>query len=432
MTVEQVNELGKQEIRLICEAQGGEETDFRERMLEHNEIPGVLKFETILEGDNKIYAYRTVGMESVQAICGKHKTDKKEVVGFLKGILAAIYRGHEFMLSENDFVIRADTVFVSEQNTVSVVYCPGYQQDLRGQLCSLTEFLMDNIQYSDESAVYIVYTFYMKLRENSCSLESLMAMLNGNEAEHNCIKSNQNEGICQCDTAESRTGVVPVVPQNRPVADWDGDGLREITSEPVECTVSTAEVIKESPARLKILTVAIPLAILFTEVVILKSGILLNPDTGRNDVIKTFLTVLTGIIIFSGTERLLWKSFSGRLKKSMESAMQRADEATVMLYGDGTVAYPCSLVSDVFPPINISRFPFFIGSDSTSVDYAIERIGVSRHHLRIDRTGSIITVSDMFSTNGTFINGERLRPQEPKEIRRGDELKIGNCIYYCN
>jgi diguanylate cyclase (GGDEF)-like protein len=51
---------------------------------------------------------------------------------------------------------------------------------------------------------------------------------------------------------------------------------------------------------------------------------------------------------------------------------------------------------------------------------------VSRHHARIELRGEAYHVTDLGSTNGTFVNNTP-RPQAPLED--GDYLRIGNCIY---
>jgi hypothetical protein len=56
--------------------------------------------------------------------------------------------------------------------------------------------------------------------------------------------------------------------------------------------------------------------------------------------------------------------------------------------------------------------------------------GVSRLHMSISFNPKMNTlaVSDMRSANGTFINGQRLYPQEVRVLRHGDELRLGRMI----
>ncbi|MCS6834491.1 MAG: FHA domain-containing protein [Anaerolineae bacterium] len=51
--------------------------------------------------------------------------------------------------------------------------------------------------------------------------------------------------------------------------------------------------------------------------------------------------------------------------------------------------------------------------------------GVSRHHLRIHFRDGRLYVTDLASTNGTFIGRTRLEPNNPVVLRKGDELMLG-------
>lgn len=56
--------------------------------------------------------------------------------------------------------------------------------------------------------------------------------------------------------------------------------------------------------------------------------------------------------------------------------------------------------------------------------YAHER-GVSRKHARISINNMRLTVADLGSTNGTFVNNEKLDPNVEYPIKAGDELRLG-------
>lgn len=51
---------------------------------------------------------------------------------------------------------------------------------------------------------------------------------------------------------------------------------------------------------------------------------------------------------------------------------------------------------------------------------------VSAHHARVFERGGRVWVEDLRSTNGTLLNGHRLR--RPVALRTGDRLKIGGTV----
>ncbi len=49
---------------------------------------------------------------------------------------------------------------------------------------------------------------------------------------------------------------------------------------------------------------------------------------------------------------------------------------------------------------------------------------MSRLHAAIQRVGDHVTVTDLRSSNGSWLNGKRLEPDVPMVLRSGDRLKL--------
>jgi pSer/pThr/pTyr-binding forkhead associated (FHA) protein len=58
--------------------------------------------------------------------------------------------------------------------------------------------------------------------------------------------------------------------------------------------------------------------------------------------------------------------------------------------------------------------------------FEINKNKISRRHLSLCRKGSQIYVSDLYSTNGTWVNGQRLLAPSQCMLREGDELGLGD------
>ena len=55
-------------------------------------------------------------------------------------------------------------------------------------------------------------------------------------------------------------------------------------------------------------------------------------------------------------------------------------------------------------------------------------LGVSRRHAELVIQPDRVTLSDMDSRNGTFLNARQLRPHEPGIVRDGDEIRLGDLV----
>lgn len=77
--------------------------------------------------------------------------------------------------------------------------------------------------------------------------------------------------------------------------------------------------------------------------------------------------------------------------------------------------------------IPITKDNFTIGRKKEVVDGLVTiNPKIGRKHCRIDKNGEQYTVTDLASTNGTFVNGRRLQPGQAQIIRSGDVLRLAN------
>ena len=72
----------------------------------------------------------------------------------------------------------------------------------------------------------------------------------------------------------------------------------------------------------------------------------------------------------------------------------------------------------------MARFPFTVGKGSTC--YVVANPTVSRIHMTITQHEGRFYVQDEHSSNGTWLDGERLIPGQPKQIRDGGKLRLSN------
>jgi hypothetical protein len=72
-----------------------------------------------------------------------------------------------------------------------------------------------------------------------------------------------------------------------------------------------------------------------------------------------------------------------------------------------------------------SGFDQVLGRDATA-DITLADPAISRRHARLYRGADGVWLEDLGSTNGTYINGDRLTV--PYRLRNGDEIKLGNSL----
>ena len=81
------------------------------------------------------------------------------------------------------------------------------------------------------------------------------------------------------------------------------------------------------------------------------------------------------------------------------------------------------------PDILLYYFPCVLGRKEDSVDYVISVDGVSRRHAMVFFSGDNLYVEDLDSTNGTYVDQDRLSPGAPLQLLYGAVLRLGPVRY---
>lgn len=79
----------------------------------------------------------------------------------------------------------------------------------------------------------------------------------------------------------------------------------------------------------------------------------------------------------------------------------------------------------LLPDIKINKEIFLIGKKEKEVDGYIEQKSISRVHARIEIVGDTYYIEDLNSTNGTYLNGERLEYRQKVMLETGDRVTFG-------
>lgn len=70
-------------------------------------------------------------------------------------------------------------------------------------------------------------------------------------------------------------------------------------------------------------------------------------------------------------------------------------------------------LADIMPDFDLSRYNGLA-------------MGVSRRHASLVMQDNTLQITDLDSTNGTYLNGKRLIPYRPNILRDGDEIRLGD------
>ena len=90
--------------------------------------------------------------------------------------------------------------------------------------------------------------------------------------------------------------------------------------------------------------------------------------------------------------------------------------------GSAQIAITVILNGRVTQKLSLAKDRILVGR-SAECDVRINHVGVSRSHAAIATRGSGVFVEDLESSNGTLVNGKRVRSAQ---LRNGDVVEIGS------
>src|SRR5271157_2686185 len=125
------------------------------------------------------------------------------------------------------------------------------------------------------------------------------------------------------------------------------------------------------------------------------------------------------------------KDVTGDTKSFVEDFKEKIEQANRAVPAEGIAIYLLGLTH----PIEVClENEFIIGrltevTEEKVVDltlYNAFNLGVSRRHLMVRRSGDGYEVIDLNSTNGTWVDGQRLVLQQPFAVNSGSQIRLGN------
>jgi len=185
---------------VVC-AQDGHRITYQDEMIRHNKIRGFLPVQ-IHSFDNKIeYYYDITGAQSIALILEKKQLSYMQIKKILYGISQAIRNSEEYLLSEEDFILSWEEIYLDlEKEEVKLCFYPGYAKEVCEQLHIVFEKMMGKVACEDKEAVLLIYSLYMKSGEKEATLESLLSIIETKNQDKSKVKASDKE-----ETAEDMT-----------------------------------------------------------------------------------------------------------------------------------------------------------------------------------------------------------------------------------
>lgn len=124
----------------------------------------------------------------------------------------------------------------------------------------------------------------------------------------------------------------------------------------------------------------------------------------------------------------------GDKRVSMETVLLTSEEVnvseTIVEETSPGMLYLESLVKDQYEPLHVKSGNVVVGSMEDGCDYLLKARGISRLHAKLMRRDDGMYLSDLNSTNGTYINGDQLDVGVDYRLEEGDMVAFAGSRFF--
>ncbi|MCI8416964.1 MAG: FHA domain-containing protein [Lachnospiraceae bacterium] len=337
-------------------------------MLEENRIPGLLHCTMQGVNQQQRFYYEVTSKQSLDLLLERKRLSYMDLVHILKGIQTAISGAREYLLDVNHLMMRPEYMYLNlDLDLPEFCYFPYYERPVREQFFELAEYLLGKLDRQDRSGVELGYEIYKMASEENCSIEEILR-LQGKRPEE---RSGAGENIrLSWEKPQEPAGFKIAEPSN-------SYGMEQKKKQAKKAAFWKRRKKEPEPSLL----------------LVDKGGSFLEQPP---------------------SEEQEWAAPRGET-----SLLSEGQERKLVLYSMNPAVEPLSVIGE----------HFLIGKKKDAVDGYINHPTVSRIHARIEKREQGYYVTDLNSTNGTYLNARLLEPSETAQLRIGDVVRFADIEY---
>ncbi len=418
---------------IIKEKMREEEQSYQHKMITANRMKHLLDCKIRYVDEECHFYYEISSKQSINGLYGKREWGYEQLRHFFENMQEALTELENYLLDSRRLILLPDYIYVEpEAEEYFFLYYPYYVEDneIMTQV-SLSQFLVEKVDHTQEDAVAIVYKVYEMEQDHQFILSEIMNLFTERESD------------------------VKWEPGSEPIDN-------EYMTQALEINVPNAdewisEVDKEEEMQAVMPKHLLAAGFLMLLCLIATVGIFGIRSYYQLSVEENLFSVV-GIAIFTVASAILFLYLLFNLYSAKRKIYQKEDDTPLSFvpvkeekaiskasfdgdkieYGNTVFLEDtvCKKENKLYGTnkgnkyhIDLEHLPCIVGKMAGSVDVVIKDSTISRVHARFSRREEGICVTDMNSTNGTFKNGLRLEPNETVLIEPGDELRFGRMTF---
>ena len=149
------------------------EEDYQMRMLENNEIPGIMKVTGIGRDGESRYTFYTGGGVSMEKKFEKEAMERDSIINFTGQFMKVVENLKDYMLNPEKLCLDPSCLWEND-GTYSFCYIPALKKDPYQAFHEMTEFFVRKLDYRDMEGIYLAYMLHKATLQEDYDLEKIL------------------------------------------------------------------------------------------------------------------------------------------------------------------------------------------------------------------------------------------------------------------
>lgn len=412
---------------------------FEANMLLHYQGKGLLPIELQCRQGSVNISYEISGMYSLQQMTERRELQEKDLKPLFRAVLTCYEEISEYLLPPEGILLHPEWLFYqSEKEEFHFCYYPEPTGEFREQLLLLAEFCMKHTDHRDSGAVLFIYRLYCMLQRGNIEADAIWKCFSEHTDEVKELQPPQ-------ETEKEPIIKEPLTKQSIPRQSIPRQSIpkqsmprQSISKKPMSKRSIFKQLISKPPQQIEKGQIIGKTEIDQTAQTTGHTSWLTKHHTYPVSVYiyggLTIISILGGMIY--GFRFLFLTHRENDLKLIIlfwiigmimgYSMFRSRRRGYTDIYETGIW---CLTEKNGIQEIKLTHLPAVLGRKPEEADYILADEGVSRKHLQIFLQDTKLFITDIGSTNGTFLNTQRLEIDMPVEIREGDVIGIAQSEY---
>lgn len=429
---------------MIIRNQEDVENDYKLQMLINNKIDGILSINIKKVNNENQFYYDITSKNSMRSLFVKNKVGAKDIEKFISSMAIVAKSMKEYLLDINNIVFDMDMIYWdSKKKVYNFCYYPFAGQGMKEGLNGLFLEMLELLNHDDKEAVVIGYGLQQKIMSENFTITELKEYvvenikIPGSDINNYSYEKakNLNYGIQkQKDDLEDLGDIIDgdYAGGYFESADFENENINKnfTIKNKKERKLKEKRANKKKEKNIKH-NKETKDKVKASEKNKEKTGTKSkkwwqfwkkSKPKKKDELLENNFLKLEETDGFDDIEKYV---ASEMYEKEMDSI---DEEATVLLTSNVHSAGILLRSTDIENPITIipNGFPCIIGKSGKSSDYKLEEQFISRVHARIYEEMDGYYIEDLNSSNGTFVNGEKLKPHTQVMFQLGDIIMLAD------